>query len=42
MTSLTTTCACGDVLDEHVDDDGCLEGCQVEGCDCIYFESQED
>lgn len=39
----TDRCACGHVRDEHGPDPDAPNGqrCQVEGCDCIHFESSE-
>jgi len=34
-----TPCTCGDVLDEH---DPLTGECEIEGCDCIYFEEDTD
>ncbi len=39
---MSETCACGDVFDEHYEDNGKVGKCQVEGCPCIYFDAEED
>lgn len=39
--SVSETCVCGDVLDEH-DWEDAFGPCTVEGRDCIAYEEDED
>ena len=37
------TCECGHEMDEHeCQANGAYGTCQVEGCDCCYFEEADD